>query len=678
MCTRWPITQSSPMTVGCSGVRVDHAPSWMRRAGADDDAARGRRGAPPAARPSTPAPIAHVADDRGVGMHEGLGVDLRDEVTEGVEGHVGERRLTAVTAGRRARRRRPLAAHVDATRRLHDRRGRDRARAGRRARRRPRAPRARSSTVEPAAERVRGRPDAAHLQPARASAGVCERVPVHRHVLPIVEGVLDPGCLISSLSSIAILPGETAQPIHADDQLIPLPKPHAADRVQLDVGAHRLHRGERRDPASSRARTSPTTPPTTARDVRLDRGRDAEGQRARSGTAACGTAAARTRTDDARVGIAMNYCAGYIRQQENQQLGIPREIAARVLAAAARARRLRRLQHAHRPHQQAQPGRDARRGPAGSGMVWDRSEPVAAGRQTCTRAASRRSSPRSSRTSASPIAKFVGFVHHRLGVDAGRGDPLVRRHRQPGPAVPRRAPARRGRPTTSTRSATARSATSGRSSSRSCCSRSARCSRSTRASRSSSIPHELESPAVAFVVLGVAFVLEAFSLRTARREAASARVAATRGGASSAAPRAPSCPSCCSRTSAALVGLGLALIGRRPGCGRTGDAALRRDRQHRHRAAARRDRGRARRRDEEPAHRRGRRARANTPRSARRSRDGPEVGRIIHLRTLQLGPEELLVARASSTSTRVESSRARSGDRRGRGPDPGRGPHAPA
>ena len=28
----------------------------------------------------------------------------------------------------------------------------------------------------------------------------------------------------------------------------------------------------------------------------------------------------------------MNYCAGYIRQQENQQLGIPREIAARLRA----------------------------------------------------------------------------------------------------------------------------------------------------------------------------------------------------------------------------------------------------------------------------------------------------------------------------------------------------------
>ena len=32
-------------------------------------------------------------------------------------------------------------------------------------------------------------------------------------------------------------------------------------------------------------------------------------------------------TDQRRVGIAMNYCAGFLRQQENQQLGVPREIA---------------------------------------------------------------------------------------------------------------------------------------------------------------------------------------------------------------------------------------------------------------------------------------------------------------------------------------------------------------
>jgi ectoine hydroxylase-related dioxygenase (phytanoyl-CoA dioxygenase family) len=32
-------------------------------------------------------------------------------------------------------------------------------------------------------------------------------------------------------------------------------------------------------------------------------------------------------TAERRVGIACNYCAGYIRQQENQQLGVPEEIA---------------------------------------------------------------------------------------------------------------------------------------------------------------------------------------------------------------------------------------------------------------------------------------------------------------------------------------------------------------
>jgi ectoine hydroxylase-related dioxygenase (phytanoyl-CoA dioxygenase family) len=35
------------------------------------------------------------------------------------------------------------------------------------------------------------------------------------------------------------------------------------------------------------------------------------------------------RTDHRRVGIAMNYCAGYIRQQENQQLGLTRETVRR-------------------------------------------------------------------------------------------------------------------------------------------------------------------------------------------------------------------------------------------------------------------------------------------------------------------------------------------------------------
>ncbi len=55
---------------------------------------------------------------------------------------------------------------------------------------------------------------------------VFESIPIAPSVLPVVERVLDPQCLLSSLSSIDIRPGESAQPIHADDQVIPLPKPH--------------------------------------------------------------------------------------------------------------------------------------------------------------------------------------------------------------------------------------------------------------------------------------------------------------------------------------------------------------------------------------------------------------------------------------------------------------------
>ena len=55
---------------------------------------------------------------------------------------------------------------------------------------------------------------------------VFQQIPVHPEVLPLVEGVLDHGCLVSSLSSISIDPGEKAQPIHADDTLLDLPRPH--------------------------------------------------------------------------------------------------------------------------------------------------------------------------------------------------------------------------------------------------------------------------------------------------------------------------------------------------------------------------------------------------------------------------------------------------------------------
>src|SRR5262249_57957211 len=43
-----------------------------------------------------------------------------------------------------------------------------------------------------------------------------ERIPVHAAVLPVVEAVLDAGCLVSSPSSLPIRPDPTPQPLHTD------------------------------------------------------------------------------------------------------------------------------------------------------------------------------------------------------------------------------------------------------------------------------------------------------------------------------------------------------------------------------------------------------------------------------------------------------------------------------
>jgi ectoine hydroxylase-related dioxygenase (phytanoyl-CoA dioxygenase family) len=154
-----------------------------------------------------------------------------------------------------------------------------------------------------------------------------EAVPLHPAVLPVVEGVLDGGCLISSLSSIAIGPGESPQPIHADDQLIPIPKPHppiicntmwaltdfteANGATRLVPGSHTL------DHSPEYGRHYDSIPAEMeAGSVLVWVGNLWHGGGANT-------------TDEIRVGIASNFCAGFIRQQENQQLGIPREIARR-------------------------------------------------------------------------------------------------------------------------------------------------------------------------------------------------------------------------------------------------------------------------------------------------------------------------------------------------------------
>lgn len=178
--------------------------------------------------------------------------------------------------------------------------------------------------VVPAQNRFEG-PRTVRIYNLLVHGALYERIPVHEHVLPIVERVLDPGCLVSSLSSISICPGETAQPIHADDQLIPIPKPHppvvcnsmwALTPFTAENGATRVipgsHTSDHSPTYGEHYESIPAEMPSGS--VMIYNGSLWHGGGA-------------NRTNARRVGIAMNYCAGFIRQQENQQLGIPREIA---------------------------------------------------------------------------------------------------------------------------------------------------------------------------------------------------------------------------------------------------------------------------------------------------------------------------------------------------------------
>ncbi len=155
---------------------------------------------------------------------------------------------------------------------------------------------------------------------------VFQQVAEHASVLPIVEGVLDHECLISSISSIAIAPGESAQPIHTDDQAIGLKRPHKAlvcnsmwaltDFTEAN-GATRVVPGSHKSeafPAFGSGMKFDSIPAEMKRgSILIWNGSLWHGGGANS-------------AGERRVGLAMNYCAGFIRQQENQQLGIPLDL----------------------------------------------------------------------------------------------------------------------------------------------------------------------------------------------------------------------------------------------------------------------------------------------------------------------------------------------------------------
>lgn len=150
-----------------------------------------------------------------------------------------------------------------------------------------------------------------------------ERIPTSPSVLPIVERVLDSELQLSSLSGICLGPGQEAQPLHADTNMVPLPRPHVPIALNSMLalndftdanGATRLVPGSHtfdHDPVYGTEYETQSAEMAAGSVVIFHStlwhggGANATGER--------------------RDGIACFYCAGWVRQQENQQLGVPWE-----------------------------------------------------------------------------------------------------------------------------------------------------------------------------------------------------------------------------------------------------------------------------------------------------------------------------------------------------------------
>ncbi len=159
-----------------------------------------------------------------------------------------------------------------------------------------------------------------------AKSASFQKMPVHDAVLPLVERVLEPGCLLSGMTSMDLGPGEVPQPLHPDDFVIDVPRPHPAyvcttiwalTDFTLENGATRLVPGSHRYdhlPDYSREYES-IAAEMPAGSVLVFHGSLWHGS-------------GRNRSQESwRMGINVQYCSGFIRTQQNHYVGIPREIA---------------------------------------------------------------------------------------------------------------------------------------------------------------------------------------------------------------------------------------------------------------------------------------------------------------------------------------------------------------
>ncbi|WP_419922418.1 phytanoyl-CoA dioxygenase family protein [Candidatus Poriferisodalis sp.] len=164
------------------------------------------------------------------------------------------------------------------------------------------------------------------------------KLPIHRNVLPFPQRLMEPGAILSGTTCMHIGPGEVHQGLHSDDGLvdqIDVPRPRAPFMVTTiwaltdftsENGATRLVPGSHHFDHEPQPGEKPSyiAAEMPAGSVLIVNG----------GTWHCG--GANTSEDDWRLGISVQYCRGWMRQQQNQYYSLsptdvqdmPEELAA--------------------------------------------------------------------------------------------------------------------------------------------------------------------------------------------------------------------------------------------------------------------------------------------------------------------------------------------------------------
>lgn len=145
----------------------------------------------------------------------------------------------------------------------------------------------------------------------------------HPLVLGVLDRVLGPSYQLSAPVGIEIGPGETAQNLHCDDLIYPLPRPHpevivntmwALDDFTEANGATRVVPGSHRWVEQRPDETTPVhLAEMPAGSVMFFVGSVFHGGGA-------------NRADRPRLGTIIEYVAGWLRPQENHILAVPREV----------------------------------------------------------------------------------------------------------------------------------------------------------------------------------------------------------------------------------------------------------------------------------------------------------------------------------------------------------------